>query len=197
MSLPEPDEIIRLVTENGRQAVQRLEKADSPQDIERIGQALADAAEPRIRRILAQVLSRIGDPAALPALLSALEDPEPDVVAAAEDAIGNSAYEQQLADDLRQQLETRLLALLEDPASPRPVRTGAQYALGLLGARPAVPALIAALEDDEPIVRWNSAEALSHIGDPAAIPALEDRAAREDHERVSKFIQIALRALRA
>jgi HEAT repeat protein len=194
MPVPDAATIIQRIDQDPRAARGELEQARTPEEIERIGQAIA-VADPRVRRILAQVLSRVGSPAALPTLSGLLEDPDPEVIAAAEDAIGNSGFEQTIPDDLRARIETRLLELLESGDSPRPVRTGAQYALGLLGTRSAVPALIRALDDEEPIVRWNSAEALTHIGDPAALSALRARAEHEDHPRVAQFLKIALKEL--
>jgi HEAT repeat protein len=197
MPLPEPEEIARIITEEGRDGVERLERFDGPEDMDRLCRALREAEAPRVRTIVAQMLARRAAPDALPCLLTALDDPDPDVIAAAEDAIGNAGFDQAITAELRERLEGRLLELLEAPGSPRPVRTGAQYALGLLRARAAVPALIAGLEDEEPIVRWNSAEALSHIGDRSAVPALEARAAREEHPRVATFIGVALEELAA
>lgn len=60
-----------------------------------------------------------------------------------------------------------LLALLED--DDRFVQSRAAYALGQFG-RPALPSLIAAMENQSPGVRRGAALALGKIGDPGAIP---------------------------
>lgn len=195
MPMPEPDQIIALIAQQGREGRRQIEDAYAPRHAAVLCRALAEAEDPDVRVVLSSIFSRLADPAALPCLYDALVDPEPAVVAAAADAVGNSAYGNRLDRDLELRLGERLLDLLEAPDSPREVRTGAEYALGLMRYRPALPALIAALDDREPIVRWNAAEALAHIADPAARPALEARAAREDHERVAGFIDAALDAL--
>ncbi len=70
------------------------------------------------------------------------------------------------------------LGLLEDRAEEVKVRLMAAQALGKTGDSQAVGSLIAALEDDMPIVRCNAAAALGQIGDEQAvyplIGALED-----------------------
>jgi HEAT repeat protein len=192
MALPPPDEVIALIRDHGRDGRQRIEAAYGSGDTAILCRALGEAADARVRAVLCNILASLADPEALPCLLDALDDGDPGVVAAAADAIGNSAYDQPLPPELERRLGEALLDLLEGPESPREVRTGAQYALGLLRYRPALPALTATLEDPEPIVRWNAAEALTHIADPAARPALEARAAREDHPRVQRFIGVAL-----
>ena len=48
-------------------------------------------------------------------------------------------------------------------------------ALGNLKSREAVPALIQALQDDDPLVRWHVAWALGQIGTPEALEALRNR----------------------
>ena len=60
--------------------------------------------------------------------------------------------------------------LLKDPVSI--VRAAAGRALGRLGAKEAVPELIAALSDDSSDVRVVAAAALWRLPDPAAVPAL-------------------------
>lgn len=192
MALPAPDEIIALIRDHGREGRRRIEVAHGPGDTEVLCRALGEADEARVRAVLCNILASLADPEALPCLLDALADDDPGVVAAAADAIGNSAYDQPVAPELERRLGETLLDLLEGPQRPREVRTGAEYALGLLRYRPALPALTAALEDPEPIVRWNAAEALAHIADPAARGALEARGAREDHPRVARFIALAL-----
>lgn len=70
-----------------------------------------------------------------------------------------------------------LLIALEDDAdrSPDggyPLRRNAAKALGKLGDRQAVPALIKALDCEDYYVRESAAQALEQLQDPAAIPAL-------------------------
>jgi HEAT repeat protein len=52
--------------------------------------------------------------------------------------------------------------------------------------------LRAALDDPEPMIRWNAAEALAHIGDVEAVTALRARSQRETHERVQRILALAL-----
>lgn len=114
----------------------------------------AENDDPRVRRYLALVLGRLGEPKAVPTLEQALEAKDP---------------------------ETRLyalwsLAMIADPASApkvRPllssedagIRKTAAYALGRMEDAEAVPALEKLLEDGVLDVRWNAALALAALDD--------------------------------
>jgi len=65
-------------------------------------------------------------------------------------------------------------------------------ALGNIGDPQAVPALIGALYDHEPLVRGHAAWALGRIGGEQAKKALEKAAAGEDNQEVKKEIRWAL-----
>lgn len=65
-------------------------------------------------------------------------------------------------------------------------------ALGNWGSPAAVPALIAALEDGEPLIRGHAAWALGRIGTPKAVLALERSAVREHDEWVREEGALAL-----
>jgi epoxyqueuosine reductase len=65
-------------------------------------------------------------------------------------------------------------------------------ALGNIGDPQAVPALIGALHDYEPLVRGHAAWALGRIGGEEARRALEDALRGEEDEEVQKEIQCAL-----
>lgn len=68
--------------------------------------------------------------------------------------------------------------------------------LGNMGDRDAVPGLVAALEDEEPLVRSHVAWALGQIGGSAAHQALKDAVAREENPDVRAEIQAAMRKSR-
>jgi epoxyqueuosine reductase len=65
-------------------------------------------------------------------------------------------------------------------------------ALGNLKSREAVPALIQALQDQEPLVRRHAAWALGQIGTPEAMSALADRLGIELESEVREEIEEAL-----
>lgn len=112
--------------------------------------------DPRVRRYLALVLGRLGDPRAVPLLERALEDKD---------------------------TETRLyalwaLALIGNPSSApkvRPllesedagIRKTAAFAAGRMEDGEAIPALKKLLSDSSVDVRWNAALALATLDDPA------------------------------
>jgi HEAT repeat protein len=129
----------------------------------------AGSDDPRVRRYLALVLGRLGEPRAVPLLESALEDKD---------------------------TETRLyalwaLALIGNPSSApkvRPllesedagIRKTAAFAAGRMEDGDAVPALKRLLGDAAVDVRWNAALALAALDDPAGRDVLlqmTDRAA--------------------
>ncbi len=68
-------------------------------------------------------------------------------------------------------------------------------ALGNSGDRQAVPALIGALHDHEPLVRGHAAWALGRIGGEEARQALQDALQREEDGEVCKEIRCALESL--
>jgi HEAT repeat protein len=72
-----------------------------------------------------------------------------------------------------------LLAMLRDAAEPAQIRGAVAEALHRYGDPRVLSALIAALEDPEPEVRYYTAFALSACASPVALPALERAAARE------------------
>jgi HEAT repeat protein len=72
-----------------------------------------------------------------------------------------------------------LLAMLRDAAEPAHIRGAVAEALHRYDDPRVLPALVAALEDPEPEVRYYTAFALSACANPAALPALERAAARE------------------
>jgi epoxyqueuosine reductase len=78
----------------------------------------------------------------------------------------------------------------------RPGRAGvlrnACIVLGNTGDRGALPSLIAALGDEEPLVRGGAAWGVGRIGGPDARVALESRALVEDNPDVTREIQNAL-----
>ncbi len=67
-------------------------------------------------------------------------------------------------------------------------------ALGNWGAPEAVPALIRALDDQQPLVRGHAAWALGRIGTPEARAALSSRLAWEMDAPVQGEIELALAA---
>ncbi len=118
--------------------------------------AFEDAVDddPRVRHYLALSLGHLGDRAASPTLIAALDDPDSTTRLYASWALGNfgdpSAVEPLLGkfrDD--------------DPG----VRKMAVYAAGALGDPRAIPALQVALGDSDRDVTWNAAVALAQLGD--------------------------------
>ncbi len=109
--------------------------------------------DPRVRHYLALSLGHLGDRAASPTLIAALDDPDSTTRLYASWALGN------LGD------ESAVLPLLEKFRDDDPgVRKMAVYAAGSLGDERAVPALQVALGDSDRDVSWNAAVALAQLG---------------------------------
>jgi len=120
---------------------------------------LADA-DPDRRWWAARALAAVGTPAARELLIAALADPDPDVRACAAQGLGELHAEEAVAG---------LVRCLADP-SPFVSRIAAD-SLARVGP-PAVPALIAALQEGDVLARVGAARALSIIQPEEAIPAL-------------------------
>jgi len=141
-----------------------------PRFVEEAVRTLKESAgdDPRVRRYLALALGRLGDRAAVPALLEAARDagpdgghpdPETQIYAVwALGAIGDAQAEPTLVE----------LAKSEDAG----VRKTAVHALGSFPVEAARAALVTALADTVEDVRWNAAVALARRRDTAAVPVL-------------------------
>ncbi len=110
--------------------------------------------------VVALSILQIG-PAAEPRLLRHLRDSDPQVRALSADLLGPLG---------RSRSARGLVPLLDDDEAF--VRECAARALGRLGADEATMALVLALRDDAADVRVNAATALGQIGDERAVPAL-------------------------
>jgi HEAT repeat protein len=132
---------------------------------------LGDAVLPPLRDLLAdgdadrrwwaaRALAAVGTQAARELLITALADPDPDVRACAAQGLGELRAAEAVAG---------LVRCLADP-SPFVSRVAAD-GLARIGL-PAVPALIAALQEEEVLARAGAARALSVIQPAEAIPAL-------------------------
>jgi hypothetical protein len=197
MTDPSTEEIIDLIAQRGRVGRQQLFEAQIPDKIAKLCAALRGAEAPLVRQVLCNLMASLGEAEALPCLLTALDDVAEQVVTAAEDAIGNCSAGKEIQEPLRGELGRRLLEFLADSNPAATTRTGAIYALGLMGYKEALPNLLSALESPIPLVRRSAAEAVSHIGDSTAIAPLQSRYARETDEQVKRYIRISLKSLTA
>jgi epoxyqueuosine reductase len=82
-------------------------------------------------------------------------------------------------------------------AKLRGLKRNSALVLGNVGSADDVPALVAALLDDEPLVRSHAAWALGRLGGPAAVAALRDRLDVEPDASVRSELGSALGAVTA
>src|SRR5215831_14197889 len=139
-------------------------------------------ANPAVRLHAAYALGRIGNAAAIPAMISALEDTENNaaVAIAAEKALIS------WGEDVKGGL---LRAALQGPphVRPRAVRAQAASALGQIAGARAVEAISPLLDDRDKWVRYEVAEALVHLGSVRGKSVLEQ--AREDPEEEGSYLR--------
>jgi hypothetical protein len=117
--------------------------------------------DPRIRRALALVLGRTGDPRAVPGLVGALADSDVETQIYSIWALG-ALGDTSAAGSIDSKLQH------EDPA----IRKMAAFSLGQIGNPDSIPALRIALQDSVPDVTWNAAVALARMGDRSGLPVL-------------------------
>jgi len=164
---------------------------------------------PRIRSESARTLGKIRDARAIPALIRAMEDPQADVRVRAAEALGEMGSDR---------AKPALAGALNDPCHP--VRMEAAWALDRLDwvpesdleragyliakeqwnelvrmGRPAIPALIRALEVEYSGVRTGASEALRQLGQPA-LDALH-AAARSESPGLREQAEAALEYIRS
>jgi HEAT repeat protein len=174
--------------------------------------------DPEIRRSSAAALGAVDDPTAIEPLLVLLEDPSNLVrfysassLVRLGDERGTAFLFQALADDdpilrlnaikslIRVQrlsggVEARLLTCLTDDSTG--LRSGAAQILGQALVYSALEPLLSLVDDDEAEVRWNTAIALGHLGDPTSREALQ-RLTEDRDETVAYYAHWALRKLSA
>jgi HEAT repeat protein len=142
---------------------------------------LLDAlTDPENRAWAARYLGKVGDPAAIPALIRLLGVNEFHARAAAARALGQLGATEAVP------------ALLESvERGPEDVmRAWAIDALGKIRSREAAPALIDVLRSSDERLHWPAAVALGRIGDERAIPALEAAASREGFWTRRRYRQV-------
>jgi HEAT repeat protein len=127
-------------------------------------------ADADVRLLAATAAGESGHAELRPALEHALDDPEPNVAAAAADALGV------LGDARAVDALAGALARADDPWR----RASIVVALGGLGDARAVPALSAAAADADPSVAAAAAGALAEVGDPAGMDGLRAAARSAD-----------------
>jgi HEAT repeat protein len=126
-----------------------------------------------VRRYLALVLGKLGDPSAVPDLLAAAKDADSETRLYSIWALGA------LADP--RALDTVLEASVSPDAG---LRKMSAYVLGRLGSRAAVPRLKVLIEDSVADVRWNAAIALAQLGDAQGLPVLRSMLDRDGLSRM-------------
>ncbi|MGH3442222.1 MAG: HEAT repeat domain-containing protein, partial [Nitriliruptorales bacterium] len=170
-ALDDPSEAVRNRT---RKALGRMR---SPATVELL---LGAIERPAHRAVAVEALGELGE-VATPHLLRALTDSEGEIRTAIRDAL------------LRSGIVERMLRELENP---RPARRKA--ALGVFRAiRPVgiAAAVVGRLSDPAPEVRLEAAHLLGELGDPAAVPALQDAFVADPDMDVVAAVETAYRRL--
>jgi HEAT repeat protein len=147
----------------------------------------------RVRRYLVLVLGKLRDRTAVPDLVRAASDPDPDP-----ETRLYAIWALGMIGDPR-----GLDAVLEASRSEDPgMRKMAAYVMGKLGDRRAVERLRVLLEDRVPDVRWNAAIALASLGDGSGVAVLRsmidrDALARQAHLTSDQAEAAMVNALKA
>jgi HEAT repeat protein len=149
-----------------RTAAKALAAIAPPKAVPEIVARLAAETDRGVRQSLVRCLGRLGDDHALPVLIGTLQDR--DLQVCQEAALALSRFNSPAA------FEALLAALTrKENREEWQVRRFAAQALGKLGDRRAVPALIASLRDESDLVPPAAAEALGELGDRQAVTALK------------------------
>jgi HEAT repeat protein len=159
-----------------------------------ITQALESEKDPQVQLNMATALSSFGSPAGRQALLRLCDDAS-------------------LSENLRLDAASRVVNS-DDPGCLASVTDILQqatnpviktYALSTLARSKAIPAslapsvhaaLLASLQDSDPIIRSDASKCIAALNDKSAIPELEAAIAREPDESTRKHMQAALAVLK-
>ncbi len=149
-----------------RSAAKVLAAVARPTAVPELVARLALETDRGVRQSLVIALGRLGDDRALEGLVNALKDR--DLLVCQEAALALSRFNSPAA------FEALLEALVrKESRESWQIRRFAAHALGKLGDRRAVPALITSLHDESDLVPPAAAEALGELGDRQAIPVLK------------------------
>ncbi len=154
--LQEKDPLVR------RSAVDALAHFNT-EEVRRALRRMLHDPDPSVRRNAIDAIARLSDPAAIDALILAL-DPQNEfwVRYSAAEALG-------IVGDHR-----AVPPLIEASRDPRPLlRRAVVSSLGLLRDSRAIPTLLQALEDEDAQVRLHAADGLARIGHEGVLPHLE------------------------
>ena len=145
-------------------------------------QPLCDDPNTRVRYAAVSQISTLGEqdrPTALKVLSASLGDPEPDVQAAAADALGALKLTESL-DDLKE---------LYEMTSEWLVQMSIVACLGEMGDRKGFDLLQSALSSENSLVRVSAIGALGELQDDRAIPLLLPYASSEDWQERHRVAQ--------
>ena len=131
--------------------------------VPKLCEVLVHDSKASVRRYAAIALGRLNDPAALPALRSALDDADEPTAEWAPWGLGRLKDRQSVG------------RLRECLRSPRPgMRSGAAWALGEIGDQAATLDLIELLGDRRRTVRGHAGNALAKLGDSRALEPMRE-----------------------
>ena len=182
---PAPSDLLQLLTDQEartrRRAALALGRVGLPEAVEPLSRALAGDQEVEVRQMAAFALGLIADAAARPALVAALNDPEPIVQGRAAEAlgqIGNRADADAVSAMVRRHLDADVLNGIDAddlgyPLAPpiEAARLGI-YALVRLGSYEALAASVLDAAGRPRSRWWPIAYALQRMGDGRAASAL-------------------------
>ena len=158
-----------LMQDQYRKQRNELKKAIERRDIKKLSKIVVDnKISATIREQAAKALGEIGNPNAIPALLSAIEN-TPDIPGRNWEASTRKVFAKAIG-QIGQPSVDPLVTALKSPSAL--MRTHAAEALGYAGDSRATKPLIVALNDSKEEVRGAAAEALGRIGDQSAIEHL-------------------------
>lgn len=184
-----PDRAVRcryrfeMPTDDPRAARRRVWQANLDGDI---GTLIAALTDPDARTWAARYLGSVGNSDAIPPLIRLLAARDFQTRATAAQALGK----------LRAAEAVPALVECIDRGPEDVMRAWAIDALGNIGSKDAVPKLIEVLDSPELRLRGVAAIALGKIGDPRAVEALKEAAARESWW-TRRWYRRALRQLEA
>lgn len=184
--------VLSQIADHGREGRLFIESRPEAERVPALCGALATDAPARNRSIVCNIMASNPQREYLPALLDTLSTEDEGLLSACADALGNVSQTFPPTEELKAALGEKLMALLSSDATPEGAKGALIYAIGLLRYSAAHHLLIELLDHDKAMVRWNAAEALSHLGDEAAIPHLRKRLENEDNPRSRRIMQMAI-----